>query len=57
MGGEERGWDGMGWDGGSIPKIHGRKSQGDESPQNWQWGDANTSCPPQIFVMFQNFKR
>jgi hypothetical protein len=22
-----------------------------------QWGDANTGCPPQIFVIFQNFKR
>jgi hypothetical protein len=26
--------------------LHERKSRGDESPQNWQWGDANTSCPP-----------
>jgi hypothetical protein len=31
---------------------------GDESPQNLQWGDAYTGCPPpQIFVVFQNFKR
>jgi hypothetical protein len=33
-----------------VPESHGRKSRGggrgDESPQNWQWGDANTNCPP-----------
>jgi hypothetical protein len=43
-----------------VIKLHGRKSRGDggdESPQNLQWGDAHTDCPPQIFVVFQNFKR
>jgi hypothetical protein len=34
-----------------------RKSRGDESPmQNWQWGTL-IQVVPQIFVIFQNFKR
>jgi hypothetical protein len=41
------------------PCMHGRKSRGGGgriAPRICS-GDANTGCPPQIFVIFQNFKR
>jgi hypothetical protein len=41
---------------GHMGVNHGEDG-GDESPQNLQWGYANTGCRPQIFVIFQNFKR
>jgi hypothetical protein len=33
---------------------HGGGDEGDESPQNLQWADANTGCPPR-FLSFSKF--
>jgi hypothetical protein len=37
--------------------VHGRKSQGDESPPEFAVGGRSYRLSPQIFVVFQNFKR